>query len=432
MAHRIFRLSITPERAPEVRRVVDFDGRCSLHDVHSTIQRLLELDDDHLYAFYLTGKYFDRASEYGSADDSSHDSSQARLFRLGLKAGQRFAYLFDFGDELRHSVTVVSITEAEAPLAEPVLVESEGDAPPQYEGLEDEDEAPYELPEQLTALAPLAETVLSLCDRLDVLYEEDDAKHDDLDDDDLDDDDLDDDDLDGLDGEDDDDLDGDEVPNEDEKVEPAGPPEEIVSLLRELSKAALELAVALKEDEDAAHELDQWSGRRDLLPRLVELPLALVAVGELEGALAIARAFKFVAPESSDADIAIILAESGKRDEAVAQLAANLEKFPDSFVTALKSGAAYEALGDAAEAEAFYRKASTLAEDEDDEEEAFSHLVGFLDDAGRVEEVNALLSRSSQVTNVDAAIGAKFATVGRNDPCPCGNGKKYKKCHGAA
>ena len=23
-------------------------------------------------------------------------------------------------------------------------------------------------------------------------------------------------------------------------------------------------------------------------------------------------------------------------------------------------------------------------------------------------------------------------TVGRNDPCPCGSGKKYKKCHGAA
>jgi preprotein translocase subunit SecA len=22
--------------------------------------------------------------------------------------------------------------------------------------------------------------------------------------------------------------------------------------------------------------------------------------------------------------------------------------------------------------------------------------------------------------------------VGRNDPCPCGSGRKYKKCHGAA
>jgi preprotein translocase subunit SecA len=26
--------------------------------------------------------------------------------------------------------------------------------------------------------------------------------------------------------------------------------------------------------------------------------------------------------------------------------------------------------------------------------------------------------------------GTAVATVGRNDPCPCGSGKKYKKCHG--
>jgi uncharacterized protein YchJ len=23
------------------------------------------------------------------------------------------------------------------------------------------------------------------------------------------------------------------------------------------------------------------------------------------------------------------------------------------------------------------------------------------------------------------------AKIGRNEPCPCGSGKKYKKCHGA-
>ena len=26
----------------------------------------------------------------------------------------------------------------------------------------------------------------------------------------------------------------------------------------------------------------------------------------------------------------------------------------------------------------------------------------------------------------------EFPKVGRNDPCPCGSGKKYKKCHGVA
>ena len=30
-----------------------------------------------------------------------------------------------------------------------------------------------------------------------------------------------------------------------------------------------------------------------------------------------------------------------------------------------------------------------------------------------------------------AAAPSAWANVGRNDPCPCGSGKKFKKCHGA-
>jgi preprotein translocase subunit SecA len=30
-----------------------------------------------------------------------------------------------------------------------------------------------------------------------------------------------------------------------------------------------------------------------------------------------------------------------------------------------------------------------------------------------------------------APVKRQQAKVGRNDPCPCGSGKKYKKCHGA-
>ena len=30
-----------------------------------------------------------------------------------------------------------------------------------------------------------------------------------------------------------------------------------------------------------------------------------------------------------------------------------------------------------------------------------------------------------------AAAAAAVPRVGRNDPCPCGSGKKYKQCHGA-
>ena len=33
--------------------------------------------------------------------------------------------------------------------------------------------------------------------------------------------------------------------------------------------------------------------------------------------------------------------------------------------------------------------------------------------------------------SVTAPVRRDEPKVGRNDPCPCGSGKKYKKCHGA-
>lgn len=49
---------------------------------------------------------------------------------------------------------------------------------------------------------------------------------------------------------------------------------------------------------------------------------------------------------------------------------------------------------------------------------------------GPSEEAAGALTRSATTATPDTFVrdGDK---VGRNDPCPCGSGKKYKKCHGA-
>ena len=45
----------------------------------------------------------------------------------------------------------------------------------------------------------------------------------------------------------------------------------------------------------------------------------------------------------------------------------------------------------------------------------------------------ALFFASGAVESVpDQRPPAPKAPVGRNDPCPCGSGEKYKRCHGAA
>lgn len=45
--------------------------------------------------------------------------------------------------------------------------------------------------------------------------------------------------------------------------------------------------------------------------------------------------------------------------------------------------------------------------------------------AGRARTINEMAGGTRGGSPAD------FATAGRNDPCPCGSGKKFKKCHGA-
>jgi len=46
-------------------------------------------------------------------------------------------------------------------------------------------------------------------------------------------------------------------------------------------------------------------------------------------------------------------------------------------------------------------------------------------------ELAALQFVGGDSTTAQKPVIAKDKGVGRNDPCPCGSGKKYKKCHGA-
>jgi preprotein translocase subunit SecA len=60
--------------------------------------------------------------------------------------------------------------------------------------------------------------------------------------------------------------------------------------------------------------------------------------------------------------------------------------------------------------------------------------------AQAAEQIEDLASHISNVTythpnddgsvSQDTEASSDVPKVGRNDPCPCGSGKKYKQCHG--
>ena len=400
MAHRIFRLSISLDDAPDVRRVVDFDGRSSLHDVHKVMLDVLEIGDgEHLYAFFLSGKYWDQSSQYTDPRTDGPGADRALLFRLRLRPEQRFVYVYDFGAERRYSLTVVSVTESDAPLPSAALVESVGHAPRHEE--EEGDPAEYDSDENdeddteeghendteeetgpdrqaLFQLATVVQAQLAA--------------------------------LAGL--------------AEDAAVEETRP------LLREAATATLALMSAIDGNFRLFAEVDGRFGFVDA--ELLDLPAQLSSVGETDLALRVAEAVNLYAPGEMDGEIALIHARAGNRQRALDLVLANLEKTSTPFRAEANAGDVYRELGELDAAEAYYRRALAIAESPRERSEATLRITSFLIDTGREAEAAAFVAQQREAANKpDPAVKHGQPSVGRNDPCPCGSGKKYKKCHGA-
>jgi hypothetical protein len=116
-----------------VGRTVAIRGDQTLDDLHAVLQDAFDWDKDHLYAFWLSGRYWDRETMYcvPFALEPGDESTETRLDELELQRGQKIAYVFDFGDEWRVDLRVRQIAPADdGPY--PRILASKGEAPPQY------------------------------------------------------------------------------------------------------------------------------------------------------------------------------------------------------------------------------------------------------------------------------------------------------------
>jgi tetratricopeptide (TPR) repeat protein len=390
MAHRTLRLSISPEDLPDVRRVIDFDGRATLADVHAQIAAAYGLDREQLHAFFTSGRFWDKQSAFLDPRAEGRGTDRALLFRLNLAVGKTLAYLLNFAQEQHFLVTVLAITDVPQPLPRPELIESLGDAPEPTalvqatrETADSAEASGAEAdPPELAELVRLAEAFLDAAEQLDVLDDE-----------------------------------------------PETSPAQTAPLRRASGEAALALLTAIGGDTKLFFRLDDWLLQRSLSVRLLDLPLQLANASEHELAISAARALVFVDRELMQGDLAIVLAKAGRREEALAQLALNLEKAEDAALVEAKAGETHRALGDFPAAEAYFRRSLAEAKTNTDKLQALIRIASSLIDQGRDAEASELLKQAQQL-EAQQQKPAKTAEVGRNDPCPCGSGKKYKKCHG--
>lgn len=133
-ATALYRFQVTVARRKSVWRRIELRGDQTLHDLHRTLQFAFDLGDDHLYAFYLSGKAWDTLSEYASPLSDSRSAARYRLERLPLAIGQRFLYIYDFGDDIRFQITLEAIIPSGIEAAEryPRIIEERGTFTPRY------------------------------------------------------------------------------------------------------------------------------------------------------------------------------------------------------------------------------------------------------------------------------------------------------------
>ncbi|MGA2929756.1 MAG: SEC-C metal-binding domain-containing protein [Solirubrobacteraceae bacterium] len=206
--------------------------------------------------------------------------------------------------------------------------------------------------------------------------------------------------------------------------------------LRADGELALELAERLAGKPDAFMELMMEDALSDAW--LIDLPMALASRGLVDEAVRVGDALAQLDqnnPALFANDVAVILAEAGRGEQALERVERNLRRFPDDIWTQIHAGDVHLALSDHALAERAFRDALALARVHADASEiadANERLAQLLaDQPGREQEANAIaqeMHRAARAVHQRLRLAAK---IGRNDPCPCGSGRKYKRCCGA-
>jgi len=120
--------------------------------------------------------------------------------------------------------------------------------------------------------------------------------------------------------------------------------------------------------EDGSPDVDlyndmTWYARNDFEGFLLSIPHELSQHGLTDQAVNIGRWFAAFSsqPQSFLRDTACILADAGRREEAIMQIEENLMRFPEDMWVIINAGDAMYSLGDKESAERYYLKAKKMA-----------------------------------------------------------------------
>ncbi|MDZ4806034.1 MAG: plasmid pRiA4b ORF-3 family protein [Candidatus Eisenbacteria bacterium] len=148
-----FVFKVNLKSSKRVSRTVALRGDQTLDDLHEAIFAAFDRFDVHLYSFYFPkaptrrGTAGPKPKEYTAPqmfdeldtldDEGRFDAATTKLDDLRLRPGQKFEYLFDFGDSWWHEGIVEAVNPSVPRTRYPQIRESRGASPPQYEAVDE-------------------------------------------------------------------------------------------------------------------------------------------------------------------------------------------------------------------------------------------------------------------------------------------------------
>lgn len=154
----VFKVSLSHDK--KIWRRIEILGNQSLDELHESIFDAFDRYDHHLYSFYLTKSGSKSRNRFSQAPEFTHpfmleedfglsykqiqDASETKISDLTLKEKTKFEYLFDFGDEWLHEITLEKISDIFPNNNYPLVTKRMGESPPQYPDFDDEEEEEYE------------------------------------------------------------------------------------------------------------------------------------------------------------------------------------------------------------------------------------------------------------------------------------------------
>ena len=143
----VFKVALSHDK--KIWRRIEILGSQTLDLLHQAIFVAFDRFDPHMYSFYLPrpgaklGRNFHMdsleythpyavESDMGFGKRKLYDAAETKISRLKLEEKDKFKYLFDFGDEWLHEITLEKILDVFPEKDYPAIVKKTGESPPQY------------------------------------------------------------------------------------------------------------------------------------------------------------------------------------------------------------------------------------------------------------------------------------------------------------